>query len=65
MCKMCDGYPGLYDVKCLDCCVRLVMSTKPDKQLAAAMLQSIEMFPGAPKRSEILSKIKDLKRKKV
>lgn len=58
-CKQCESskqrpHSGAYSFKCVDCCCRLVLSTKPDKQKAAAMLAAIERFPGNPGRERIL-----------
>lgn len=54
---MCDQPRGVYDLKCLDCCARLVLSTHPDRRLAAAMLAAIERVPGAPDRAEVLAAV--------
>lgn len=45
---------GLYRFQCLECCTRLVLSTHPSKQQAAAMLDAIARFRDAPGRAEIL-----------
>ena len=46
---------GLYQLRCLACCARLVASTRPDKHQAQAMLAAISKQPGAPGRAEILA----------
>lgn len=47
---------GRFDLHCLQCCVRLVESTRPRKDLAALMLEAIQRN-GGPERSEILKSI--------
>jgi hypothetical protein len=54
---------GMYRMQCLECCTRLVLSTHPNKQLAAAMLASIEHFRNrhnreAPGRDAILESVR-------
>jgi hypothetical protein len=50
---------GRYDLTKLDDCVRLVESTRPRKDLAAAMLVAIERTPGTPTREEVLKAMKE------
>jgi len=50
---------GRYHLTKLDDCVRLVESTRPRKDLAEAMLETIYRMPGAPTRDEILTKMKE------
>jgi len=45
---------GLYSMHCLDCCARLVLSTHPNRELAAAMLAAIERNPESPSRAAVL-----------
>jgi hypothetical protein len=45
-------------MQCLECCTRLVLSTHPSKQLAAAMLAAIERFPGNPGRERVLESVR-------
>ncbi len=42
---------GLYRLNCLECCVRLVLSARPNRQAAKAMLAVIEM-----QRSETITR---------
>lgn len=49
---------GAYRMQCLECCTRLVLSTYPSKQLAAAMLAAIARFQGAPGRDAILESVR-------
>ena len=54
---------GAYRMQCLECCTRLVLSTHPSKQLAAAMLAAIEHFRGrhnqdTPGRDAILESVR-------
>lgn len=49
---------GAYRMQCLECCTRLVLSTHPSKQLAAAMLAAIARFTDAPGRDAILESVR-------
>lgn len=49
---------GAYRMQCLECCTRLVLSTHPSKQQAAAMLAAIARFQGAPGRDAILESVR-------
>ena len=49
---------AVYDLTCVDCCARLVLSARPSKPNASAMLAAIARFKGAPTRAEVLEKIK-------
>jgi hypothetical protein len=42
---------GLYRLSCLECCVRLVMSARPNREAAKAMLAVIDM-----QRSETITR---------
>lgn len=55
---MCDQPRGLYDLKCLDCCARLVLSARPCKAKAAVMLEAIKRIPGAPTRADVLDAVR-------
>lgn len=48
---------GLYSMHCLDCCARLVLSTHPSRDLAAAMLAAIERYPENPGRRRVLESV--------
>ena len=37
-------HSGAYRLHCLDCCVRLVLSTRPSREHAAGMLEAIRRF---------------------
>lgn len=50
---------GVYNFACAPCCARLVATTKPDKRIAAAMLEAIARFKKSPHRSEILGLLSD------
>lgn len=58
---MCEHVGNIYDLKCLDCCVRLVMSARPSKVHAAGLLACIERTPGTPSRAEIIEALKGAK----
>lgn len=58
-CKSCEiakdkKLSGLFDLRCLECCARLVISAHPDKRQAAAMLAAIARFKESPGRAQIL-----------
>lgn len=61
-CKSCEAYgknplSGQYHFSCLECCTRLVLSTRPNKAAAAGMLAAIARFPGNPGREQILASV--------
>lgn len=69
-CRSCESWirfthSGEYHLGCLDCCVRLVLSTQPVKAHAAAMLAAIERFRDAPARKEILARLRELKNRRI
>jgi hypothetical protein len=41
---MCNNSRGTYDLKCLDCCARLIASTYPDKSKARGMKELVKRF---------------------
>lgn len=53
------GYPpaGRVQMQCLGCCVRLVLSTRPDKGKAAVMLACIARHEYAPSRADVLAAV--------
>lgn len=58
-CKACEKaatnpHCGEYQMQCLKCCARLVISTHPSKPHAEAMLAAIARFRDAPGRAAIL-----------
>lgn len=58
-CQACESsrqrrHSGAYHLACLECCVRLVLSTHPSKRQAAVMLAAIQRFREAPGRDAIL-----------
>jgi hypothetical protein len=54
---MCDQPRGVYDLNCLDCCTKLVMSAYPNKRVAAVLLESIDRYKGAPSRAEVVESV--------
>ena len=44
-------------MQCLGCCARLVLSARPDKAQARAMLKAIELSGAAPSRAEVLAAV--------
>lgn len=62
-CQACESFKarplsGAYRFQCLDCCTRLVLTTHPNKRLAAAMLAAIERFPQNPGRESVLESVR-------
>ena len=49
---------GSYNLACLPCCVRLVLSAYPDKRQASVMLAAIGRFEGGPDRDVVLSEVR-------
>ena len=52
---------GVYNLKCIACCARLVISARPVKKFQEAMLAAIAMQKGAPEREQILEHIKGVR----
>ena len=44
-------------MQCLGCCARLVLSARPDKAQARAMLKAIELSGVAPSRADVLAAV--------
>lgn len=62
-CQACEKaaaspHSGMYRFQCLECCTRLVLSTHPSKQHAAAMLAAIARFRESPGRDAILESVR-------
>lgn len=50
---------GEYRLKCLQCCIRLVNSTRPDRaNKAEQMLAAIDMVRDAPSRDAVIKELK-------
>ena len=60
-CELCTqsqtaGPPsGVFNLLCLGCCARLVLSARPLRRVQEVMLASIARMPGAPSRAQVLS----------
>lgn len=54
---------GGYQVRCLPCCARLVLSTHPNKVHAMAMLAVIARYRDSPGREEILACVRQMMEK--
>jgi hypothetical protein len=50
---------GAYNLRCVRCCARLVMSARPNRKAQEAMLLCITRRPENPQQSDILKAIKD------
>ena len=58
-CKLCsDEISPVYDLHCVGCCARLVVSARPWKSHQEAMLAVISRFEGAPSREDVINEIK-------
>jgi len=55
-----QGLTGHYDASCLECCARLVKTTRPLRVQAECMLGFIERFASAPLRKDILRRLKEI-----
>jgi hypothetical protein len=53
-----NTHSGAYHFGCLDCCTRLVLSTRPNKAAAAGMLAAIARYPQNPGRERILESVR-------
>lgn len=58
-CELCAAGSREYRLTRLCCCVRLVLSAYPSKTHAAGMLATIDRVPGAPKRQDVIDRVKD------
>lgn len=52
-------HSGLYDLRCVACCARLVLAARPDKLMAGVALDAIARFPGAPSRAAVLAVVNE------
>lgn len=57
-CECCDKL-ATYNLLCVDCCARLVLSVRPLKAKAEAMLAAIKRMPGAPLRADVLARVRE------
>lgn len=57
-CEQCDAAGGVYRLDCQRCCARLVLSTRPSRSKASAMLAVIQRMPNAPGRKQVLDAVK-------
>ena len=51
---------GLYQMTCVKCCARLVLSAHPSKPHAAGMLAAIARHKDAPARVDILESVNQM-----
>lgn len=58
--KRSKGFTGHYEASCLECCARLVKSTRPLRVQAECMLGFIKRFKSAPLREDILKRLKEI-----
>lgn len=68
-CPHCQSYEqrphyGGYQLRCLECCARLVLSAHPSKLHAMAMLAAIARFRDSPGREEILACVRQMMEKR-
>ena len=55
---MCDQPRGVYQLQCLDCCARLVMSAHPDRRAAGMLMAAIERYKGAPAKADVVEAVR-------
>ena len=60
LCPACEfskrrPFSGAYNLGCVQCCARLVISAHPSKSHATSMLVAINRFPGSPGREKVLA----------
>ena len=55
---MCSQPSGVYQLQCLDCCARLVMSAHPDRLAAGMLMASIERYQGAPAKADVVAAVR-------
>ena len=55
---MCDQPRGVYQLQCLDCCARLVMSAHPDRRAAGMLMAVIERYKGAPAKADVVAAVR-------
>lgn len=56
-CKYCEHNSPVYYMKCMDCCVRLILSTKPNKTQANNMIEHVRKCTGYS-RAQVIEMIK-------
>ena len=57
---MCYQPRGVYQLQCLDCCARLVMSAHPDRRVAGMLMAAIERYKGAPAKADVAQAVKSI-----
>lgn len=59
-CELSKQQPGsgLYNMACLQCCTRLVLSTHPNRQHAAGMLACVERHQGKDGRARVAESVR-------
>jgi hypothetical protein len=63
MCDCCDrfsaGSAGWFDFSCLECCVRLLKTGRPNRKIQESMLLTIGRWSNAKTKTEILETLKN------
>lgn len=58
-CSACaSGLRGAYDLNCVACCARLVISARPSKKHQESMLAAIAGYKDGPTREQVIEAIK-------
>ena len=65
ICPHCESskkqpWHGVYNLKCIACCARLVISARPSKPLQEGHLAAIARQTGSPSRQDILDHLKPI-----
>lgn len=63
-CRACQAtqarpHCGAYNMRCVKCCARLVVSARPNRNAQEAMLACITRRPSNPTKPEVIQAIKD------
>ena len=52
---------GWFNLRCLDCCCRLIESTRPSVEQRELAFEAIARMPGAPSRRAIAARLKAIR----
>lgn len=58
-CNDCDN-PCVYNMTCVECCARLVVSARKDKAHAMSLLGTALRHRNAPPRDDIMKRVREL-----
>ncbi len=55
---------GWFNLRCLDCCCRLIESTRPSVEQREVAFEAIARMPGAPSRRQIVATLAEQRKVK-